>query len=207
MAFSGGVFTKLYTWVTEQASSPIEIAKLDTQESDFATGLSNCILRDGTGVPTATTPWNSQRLSSLGDATAATDAMNRQTSDARYPQSSSGSFTATMTGFTTSPTCAFAYVANGNMVTVRNSASFSATSNSTSFYTDACVTAAIRPSGNRFVVVYQMQDNSSSRFPCAVQITSAGIMTFYVLDGAGQWTASGSKGFLNAGDLVFTYSL
>ena len=75
MAFSGGVFSKLYSWATEQATPPIEISKLDAQETDFATGLSNCILRDGTGIPTAAISWNSQRLTSLGTATARTDAI------------------------------------------------------------------------------------------------------------------------------------
>lgn len=84
MPFSGGVFSRVYTWATEQLSPPIEIAKLDTQETDFATALSNCILRDGTGLPTAATPWNSQKITGLGDATAAADALNRQTADARY---------------------------------------------------------------------------------------------------------------------------
>jgi hypothetical protein len=70
MPYSGGIFSRLYNWVVEQASSPIEIAKLDAQEEDFATGLSNCILRDGTGVPTAATPWNGQNLSGVGTLTA-----------------------------------------------------------------------------------------------------------------------------------------
>jgi hypothetical protein len=73
MAFNGsGLFSKLYSWVVEQASPPIEISKLDAQETDFATGLSNCILRDGTGVPTAATPWNSQNLTGVGTLTAIT---------------------------------------------------------------------------------------------------------------------------------------
>lgn len=69
MAFSGGIFSKLYSWATEQATPPIEIAKLDAQESDFATGLSNCILRDGTGVPTASQDWNGQSLTNVGSLT------------------------------------------------------------------------------------------------------------------------------------------
>jgi len=82
--FSSGTFTPVYNWTTESAAAPIEIAKLDGQDADMATGLSNCILRDGTGLPTATIPFNSQRISGLGDATGATDALNRQTADARY---------------------------------------------------------------------------------------------------------------------------
>ena len=63
MPFNGsGTFSLTYSWVTEQASSPIEISKLDTQEQDIADGLSNCILRDGTGKPTADQDWNGQDL-------------------------------------------------------------------------------------------------------------------------------------------------
>ena len=74
MPFSAGVFTRLYNWVTENASSPIEIAKLDTQEEDFKTAFDNCLLRDGTGVPTAATSWNSQRITTLGTPTSSADA-------------------------------------------------------------------------------------------------------------------------------------
>jgi hypothetical protein len=77
MAFSGGVFSRLYNWVTEQASSPIEISKLDAQEEDFATGLSNCILRDGTGLPTAATDWNGKKITNLGAAATTGDALSR----------------------------------------------------------------------------------------------------------------------------------
>lgn len=63
MPFNGsGTFSLTYSWVTEQASSPIEISKLDTQEQDIADALSNCILRDGTGKPTASQDWNGQDL-------------------------------------------------------------------------------------------------------------------------------------------------
>ena len=63
MPFNGsGTFSLTYSWVTEQASSPIEISKLDTQEQDIADALSNCILRDGTGKPTAGQDWNGQDL-------------------------------------------------------------------------------------------------------------------------------------------------
>lgn len=76
MPYSAGIFNLTYDWVTEQASPPIEISKLKIQETDIATGLSNCILRDGTGVPTAATPWNSQKITGLGNATLTADAIN-----------------------------------------------------------------------------------------------------------------------------------
>lgn len=71
MPYNGsGTFSLTYNWATEQASSPIEIAKLDTQESDIASGLSNCILRDGTGLPSTAIPWNSQALTGVSNLSA-----------------------------------------------------------------------------------------------------------------------------------------
>jgi hypothetical protein len=86
MPFGGtpAVFSLTYSFTTEAAAPPIEIAKLDTQFQDIATALSACILRDGTGLPTATIPFNGQRISGLGNATADADALNRQTGDGRY---------------------------------------------------------------------------------------------------------------------------
>jgi len=70
MPFSSGTFSRLYNWVNEQLSSPIEISKLDAQEEDFATALSNCMLRDGTGLPTAAQDWNGQNLTNVAAFTA-----------------------------------------------------------------------------------------------------------------------------------------
>jgi putative transposon-encoded protein len=74
MSFSAGVFTPLINWVNEAAAAPIEIAKHDTQDVDIAAALSNCILRDGTGIPTANTPWNNKTITGLGAPIAQTDA-------------------------------------------------------------------------------------------------------------------------------------
>ena len=70
MPFSSGTFSRIYNWVNEQLSSPIEISKLDAQEEDFATALNNCILRDGTGLPTAAMDWNGQNLTNVAAFTA-----------------------------------------------------------------------------------------------------------------------------------------
>jgi hypothetical protein len=73
MPFNGsGTYSVVYNFVTEAASAPIEIAKLDGQFSDMATALSNCILRDGTGLPTSTIDWNTQRITNLGASTTST---------------------------------------------------------------------------------------------------------------------------------------
>lgn len=57
----------------------------------IAAGLSNCITKDGQTIVTANIPFNGRKITGLGDATAATDAVNRQTGDGRYLMLSKGS--------------------------------------------------------------------------------------------------------------------
>jgi hypothetical protein len=95
MPFSAGTFSRIYNWAVEQASAPIEIAKLDTQEDDVATALSTCLLRDGTGLPTANLDWNGKKITNLANASASTDALNMATGDTRYFSISSSATIAT----------------------------------------------------------------------------------------------------------------
>lgn len=70
MAFDGsGNYTLTYTFATEAASPPIAISKLDTEFSGIATALSACMLRNGTGKPTAEQDWNGQKLSNMAAST------------------------------------------------------------------------------------------------------------------------------------------
>jgi hypothetical protein len=86
MAFNGaGVFVRLYNWVTDRNNSvKIQATRMDAEMDGFATGLSNCITKDGQTTITANIPFNNQKLTGLGDATTGTDALNRQTADARF---------------------------------------------------------------------------------------------------------------------------
>lgn len=85
MAFSGGVFSLLYNWVTDRDNNqPIDATKMQAENQGLADGLSNTITRDGQSTITSNIPFNGQRITGLGNASAATDAMNRQSSDGRY---------------------------------------------------------------------------------------------------------------------------
>lgn len=105
MAFDGsGNYSLTYTFATEAASPPIAISKLDTEFSGIATGLSLAILRNGNGKPTANIDWNAKKITNLADATADTDAVNRQTGDARWAQlGAANAFTANFTLSGTEP--------------------------------------------------------------------------------------------------------
>ena len=57
---------------------------MDEEMDGIATGLSNVICKDGQTTITANIPFNNRKITGLGDATAAADALNRQSGDARY---------------------------------------------------------------------------------------------------------------------------
>lgn len=80
-----GTFSRLYNWVTDRnAGTKIQAARMDAEMDGMATALSTALYRDGQAVPTANLPMGGYKLTGLGDATSATDALNRQTADARY---------------------------------------------------------------------------------------------------------------------------
>lgn len=79
MPFNGaGTFVRLYNW-TNDASNGIDIlaSRFDAEDNDFANALSNCITRDGQGVPITSISWNGQRITNLGSAIVSTDAVSK----------------------------------------------------------------------------------------------------------------------------------
>jgi len=86
MPYDGnGNFTRNYNWVNDAALA-INILpdRMDADSDDFASGLSLAITRDGQGAPTANITWNNFKLTNLGNATVALDALNLGTADGRY---------------------------------------------------------------------------------------------------------------------------
>lgn len=77
MAFNGsGTFARLYNWVTDKNSGRfITASRMDAEMDGFATGLSNCVTRDGQSPATANIPLGGHKITGLGDGTQATDAM------------------------------------------------------------------------------------------------------------------------------------
>lgn len=81
MAFNGaGVFQRLYNWVNDKNNSiNITASRVDAEDDGFATGLSNCITKDGQQTVTANIPFGGYKLLNIGDATLAKDAVNSET--------------------------------------------------------------------------------------------------------------------------------
>jgi hypothetical protein len=88
MAFNGaGVFSRIYSWITDRNSGiKILASRMDQEMDGFATGLSNTICRDGQSTITQDIPFNNRKITDLGNATADADALNRITADGRYLQ-------------------------------------------------------------------------------------------------------------------------
>ena len=75
--WSDGVFYRAYNWVADKAASiKIVASRMDGEFDNYKTGLENCITRDNQTPPTAAISWNSQKITSLANGTASTDAVN-----------------------------------------------------------------------------------------------------------------------------------
>lgn len=86
MAYNGsGTFSRLYNWVTDRNNTiKIRADRMDAEFDGIADALSNVVCRDGQSTISADIPFNNKKITGLADAAADTDALNRQTADARY---------------------------------------------------------------------------------------------------------------------------
>lgn len=76
MPYSGGVFSRLYSWVTDRNNNvKISATRMDAEFDGIATALSSCVLKDGSQTMTAALPMNNQKITGLGAATTTTDAV------------------------------------------------------------------------------------------------------------------------------------
>lgn len=78
MPFNGsGVFSRVMNWVTDAGNSvPMTPSRFDLDAQDLANGLSQCMTRAGISLPTANLPMGGFRLTGLGAAVGAGDALN-----------------------------------------------------------------------------------------------------------------------------------
>jgi hypothetical protein len=77
MPYNGsGTFNRVYDWTTDEANSiNIEASRMDGEDDGFATGLSTCITKDGQTTISANIPFNSKKITGLGNGTARADSI------------------------------------------------------------------------------------------------------------------------------------
>lgn len=107
-----------------------------------------------------------------------------------------GTFTATMTGGSTSPTCTARWTRIGNLVMLEI-CSATATSNATSF-TYTGLPAAVQPTVTQHIpAAASAYENNSATLPNGVEVVvtaSSGTITFWMNGASTGWTAVGIKG-------------
>ena len=82
MAWSGGIFTRTNgtyagssVWQSDAAAAvKIRADRHDTHDQDLATGINNCLTKDGQNAPTQNISWGAFKITNLGNGSAATDA-------------------------------------------------------------------------------------------------------------------------------------
>ena len=69
MPFNGsGTFTRIYNWVIDKNQNvKITASRFDNEDDNFASGLSNCITKDGQTVITQDIPFNSKKITGLAN--------------------------------------------------------------------------------------------------------------------------------------------
>lgn len=79
MPFNGqGVFKRLYNWQLDAAQNINMLPdRMDGDANDIASGLSNCLTRDGEAPMLAALPMGGFQINNLGTPTSATDAVTK----------------------------------------------------------------------------------------------------------------------------------
>ena len=126
MAFSGGVFSRIYDWTVDAAAGiKIRADRMDEEMDGIATGLSTCVTKDGQTTITAALPMGGFNHTGVGNATART-----QYASMAQVQDQGGVYVATVAGtadaitLTPSPAITayaagqrFAFIASGTNTT------------------------------------------------------------------------------------------
>jgi hypothetical protein len=113
-----------------------------------------------------------------------------------------GSFTATATGLTTTPTGGVNWTRVGRVVTLTLPA-LSGTSNASTF-TFTGMPANIRPANTHYSPISWATDNGAAMTAVTASISSSGVIGFNISGFSNVWTSSGTKGLAEPTTIVYS---
>ncbi len=74
MGWSGGTFTRVHDWTTDEAGAiDIEASRMDAEDDSFATGIDSCLHKAGQNAATGNLPMGTNRHTGVGNSQALTD--------------------------------------------------------------------------------------------------------------------------------------
>jgi hypothetical protein len=96
MSWSGGTYTRTngtysgaQVWESDEANGfDIDSDRHDTHDQDLATGINNCLNKNGQNAMTANLAMGGNKVTGLANGTAATDAVTKSQLDAKVPDGS-----------------------------------------------------------------------------------------------------------------------
>ena len=226
MAWSGGTFTRTNgvntgatTWATDAAAGvKIRSDRHDTHDQDLATGINQCINKDGSNtaaqlnvdnlrldgntVSSTNTNGNIEfspngtglvNIAAAGDLAIAGTPVTSSAAEinAGCTGNISGSYTATATGMATSETGTVYYRVVGNIVHLELQTHITGVSTSTAF-TLTGAPASIRPSSTSGRMVVPVVNNGAGEIGF-MTMSNGGVLTMGRSDTSTTWTSSGNK--------------
>lgn len=224
MPFNGsGVFNRVYSWTQDAANSiDITASRVDTEDTGFATGLTNCVTRDGQGVMGADFLPAAANTYALGSAAlpwtqivTAAFQITKTGATAWGPISAglvdstfdTSTFQITYTGFTASITGTATWARAGKQVTLMLPAA-TGISNNTSF-TATGLPSILQPltlaAQNIALPNYMFLDAATAPIvscDCLIQ-SGTGTIIFRKGGSIAGWTGSSTKGV--NGPITFSY--
>lgn len=192
MAFNGtGTFLRIYNWVTDKINSvPITASRMDTEMDGFATGLSNCITKDGQTTVTANIPMNSHKFTGLAVGSARTDSIALgQVQDGTYTYM--GTTGGSADAYTLSPSPAITSYVN----TMRFVAKISNTNATTTPYLQ--ISAIGTPASN--AVIKKLGSDKSEVAVVAGDMVANGLYEFQRNSGNTAWILLNPENQINSG--------
>lgn len=188
---SNGVNTGATTWATDESGGVgIVSSRHDTHDQDLATGINQCLNKDGSNYADAINVGHASDTT-ITRVSAGVIAVEGAT----IPTTSSGSYTGTATGLTTSETGTIYYRVVGSVVFLEARTNWQGTSNSTSFTITGAPTA-IRPASASGLMAVRITDNGTTGASGTLTMETDGTLTVLRINSP-SWTGSGTKTLYN----------